>query len=75
MYNNDKRIVPSGGKHFTHWRWRRRRGGGAGRGDFLVDEHIRYMVHSDKWRETTRYTERKPQIKKQSYEILMGYIY
>lgn len=36
MYNNDKRIVPSGRKHFTHWRWRIREGGG---GYFLVDEH------------------------------------
>lgn len=41
---------------------------------------IRYMVHSDKWGETTRNTEKKQQQqtkkkKKQFYEILMGYIY
>lgn len=38
---------------------------------------IRYMVHSDKWGETTRYTDRKLQQKKkkQFHEILMGYIY
>lgn len=37
---------------------------------------IRYMVHSDKWEETTRCTERKlQQKKKQFHEILMRYIY
>ena len=36
MYNNDKRIVPSGRKHITLWRWRIKGGGGV---HFLVDEH------------------------------------
>lgn len=40
VYNNDKRIEPSGRKHFTLWRWRIGGGGGGRRrGDFLVDEH------------------------------------
>lgn len=50
-------------------------GGGGGGGGIFWLMSIRYMVHSDKWGETTRYTEDTAATEKQLYEILMGYIY
>lgn len=78
VYNNDKRIVPSGRKHFTLWRWRiKGRVGweGVGRRGIFWLMSIRYMVHSNKWGENNKVHWETVATKKQFYEILMGYIY
>lgn len=69
MYNNDKRIAPSGRKHFTHWRWRMR--GGRERGYFLVDEHKVHGPFRQMGRNNKVHRE-KAATKKQFHEILMG---
>lgn len=70
MFNNDKRIVPSGRKHFTGWRWRTR----GGEGHFLVDEHKVHGPFRQMGRNNKVHQE-KAATKKQPYEILMRCIY